>query len=195
MDVKAGAESEAKRLRRDLAREMFADCESELQLQKQAAVTAAGRITALEDQIRLLKSKLVDAERVRLSLESEMQAIEATEAAIVRERVIELDGKLEKALSELNRVGRSAVNANAETADAKAQAEAYLQKNDNLTQELQRLTLERDDFRQNISSLEDELAAAAEAAKAQISQLKGELIDSKRQLQAVIDAVRTAGPS
>ncbi len=57
MGVKAGAESEAKRLRRELAREMFADCESELRLEKQAVTKAEARITSLMGRIRRLEAE------------------------------------------------------------------------------------------------------------------------------------------
>ncbi len=195
----AEADTEARRLRRELARELFADCESELQLQKQA-------VTDLNGQVRQLKANLGEKETDRVELESQVENLKAWIAASERARrqtfnpesaVVEakakadgLEKKLARSLADLDKTGRTASNANAATAEAKEEAEGLGRDIVVLTEKVERLEAERAELRKSVTSLKDEMGDAAEAAKAQISQLQSELIETKRQLQAVIAAVR-----
>ncbi len=183
------AESEAKRLRRDLAREMFADCESELRLEKQAVTKAEARITTLEGQIRRLEAELRENEHARLSLISKMEILEASELALEKERADRLNTKLERTISDLNRVGRSAANANAATAEAKEEAEEFGRENVVLIERVEKLEAERGELQKNIESINGRAEKAAQASAAKISTLQSELSASRAQVAAILQGI------
>lgn len=189
------AKAEAQEMRILLAKEMAGQCETELALEKQAVVQAANRVTVLEDQVRHLKGELLEMERTRSELLVHVEAIEATEAAVLRERVDDLEGRLRRALADLSQAGRSAANASAATAGAKEEAAEVHRENDVLTQRVERLQSERNGLQEALAALNSKMENAARDSATQISQLQAELSESKSQIQAILAGVAAARDS
>ncbi len=187
--VKAGTESEAGKLRKALAETMFSQCEADRAILEEAAMTAADKITALEDKIRLLESKLLDAERLRLSLLSKMEAIEATEAALEREKVTDLTRRLERVTSDLSHAGRSAANADSAREEATEELEELRRDNVELAKQVERSQLKSDGLEEALAALQQKMKKAGEASAAKISTLQSELSASRGQVAAILAGV------
>ncbi len=194
----AEADTEAREMRRALAREMLLDCESELSSAKQAAAALEGRVQQLEaeaqekeeNQLELLskirnqKAWIAASERVRQQTSDPDSEI--TEA---KAKIDGLSKKLARSLGELDKTGRIASNAAAETAEVREEAASWLQKHGEIAEELENLQLEKDGLLKNIASINGRAKKAAQASAAKISTLQSELSASRAQVAAILQGI------
>lgn len=182
------ASMEARELRR-LAKEMLLDCEAELKIEKQTAAGAAERITTLEDQVKHLEGELREGEKAHSKLIAHVETLEATSAALEREKAVDLQRRLKRALSDLDEVSRVASSERAAAAEAREQSKELRRENAVLAQQVKGLTAERDDLQGRENRLHRRMERAQQESAARIAKLRDELSESRSQVRAILSGI------